>query len=200
MSIASYSELQTAVANWLHRADLTSTIPDFIMLGEKRISREIRSPEMETAYTGTIASGVIAVPTDFLAWKSVYIDGAPVRILRVKPLDWLIENYPTRSAHAQPVFMARNGANFEFGPYADSAYTVKGTYYKRLDPVSTSWNSLATASPDLYLAAALAEAIPFVKRDDLMVWEGKFNAIKNAINGENAESEISGGAIRMAAG
>ena len=200
MSISSYAELQTAVGNWLHRTNLTSRIPEFIMLGEKRIQREIRAPEMETSYSGAIASGVIAVPTDFLAWKTVYIDGTPVSILRVKPLDWLIENYPTRSATSQPRFLARNGSNFEFGPYADSAYTVKGTYYKRLTSVATSWNALATANPDLYLAASLAEAIPFVRGPDLLVWEAKFTSIATAINSENAAAEISGGAIRMTPG
>jgi hypothetical protein len=32
MSITTYSELKTSIANWLDRSDLTSVIPDFIML------------------------------------------------------------------------------------------------------------------------------------------------------------------------
>lgn len=200
MSISSYDELKTAVASWLHRTNLTATVPDFIMLGEKRINREVRCADMETTYSGTIANGVIAVPTDFLSWKVLYIDGSPTRILRVRPLDWLIENYPTRSSHAQPIFAARNGANFEFGPYADSAYTVKGTYYKRLTSVATSWNALATTNPDLYLAASLAEAIPFVKGNDLQIWETKYAMIRDGINQEDSDAEISGGQLRMTPG
>jgi len=38
MSIATYSELQTAVADWMHRTDLTAKIPDFITLAESRIN------------------------------------------------------------------------------------------------------------------------------------------------------------------
>lgn len=193
MSIASYADLQTAVGNFLHRGNLTSIIPDLIMLGEKRINRDIRCPEMETTYSGTIAAGVIAVPTDFLGWKVVYINAAPVRILKTRPLDWLLEKYPTRSADAEPRFIARNGSNFDFGPYPDSTYSVGGTYYKRMTAVSSSWNALATASPDLYLMATLCEAAPYLKNDSrIPVWEGKYREIKEAINGEAVGADLSG--------
>lgn len=198
MAINSYATLQTSVANFLHRADLTSIIPDLITLAEKRINREVRTADMETAHNAAISSGVLAVPSDFLAWKSVYVDASPVRILRVKPLDWLWEKYPTRSSDAEPRFIARNGSNFEFGPYPDTGYTIKGTYYKRLTSVSTSWNALATANPDLYLMATLCEATPYIKNDSrIIIWESKYTSIKEAINLEAKGADISGGGLRM---
>lgn len=201
MTIASYAELQTSVATWLHRADLTPIVPDLIMLGEKRINREVRTADMETSYSGAISSGVIAVPTDFLSWKAVYVNSAPVSILRVKPLDWLLENYPTRTSDRQPLFIARNGSNFDFGPYPDSTYTINGTYYKRMTAVSSSWHALATANPDLYLMAALCEAAPYLVNDARIgVWEGKYGAIRDELNTEAKGADISGGAIRMTAG
>lgn len=201
MTIASYADLQTAVAGWLHRADLTAIIPDLITLAEKRINREIRCADMETAYTGTIASGVIAVPSDFMAWKVVYINASPVGVLEPKTLEWLITNYPTRSADSQPKFIARNASNFEFGPYPDSTYAVKGTYYKKLTAVSSSWNALATTYPDLYLMATLCEATPYIKNDQRTpIWEAKYNAIRESINAEAKGADISGGPIRVTAG
>lgn len=200
MSIASYAELQTAVAGWLNRGDLTAKIPDFILLGEKRIQREVRSPDMETAFSGAIASGVLAVPTDFLGWKLVYVNAARIGVLQVKPLDALFQQYPARAADSQPKFIARDGANFQFGPFPDSNYTIKGTYYKRLTTVSSSWNALATANPDLYLMATLCEAAPYIKDDGrVALWEGKYGAIVEAINAEAKEMEHSFGALRMAA-
>lgn len=192
MSISSYAELQTAVANWLHRADLTSIIPDLITLGEKRINRKVRAADMETTYSGAIASGVIAVPSDFLAWKLVYINSAKITVLRSKPLDWLFENYPSRSSDSLPKFIARSAGNFEFGPYPDSTYTVKGTYYKRLAAVSSSWHALATASPDLYLMATLCEAAPYLKNDSrIPIWEAKFRDIVHDINKETTGADFS---------
>ena len=51
MSITTYSELKTAVANWLNRDDLTSVIPDFIALTEADMDRKIRHWRMEKRAT-----------------------------------------------------------------------------------------------------------------------------------------------------
>ncbi len=42
MSLSTYSDLQTSIANYLARSDLTSIIPDFITLAENRLRRELR--------------------------------------------------------------------------------------------------------------------------------------------------------------
>ena len=42
MAIGTYSELQTAVANWLDRDDLTDRIQEFIALAEARMNRILR--------------------------------------------------------------------------------------------------------------------------------------------------------------
>ena len=62
MALASYADLQTAVASWLNRTDMAAYIPDFIALAEERIYRTLRVKAMETAFTGTVAAGVVALP------------------------------------------------------------------------------------------------------------------------------------------
>ena len=42
MAINTYATLQTAVANWLDRSDLTDRIPEFIALAEARMNRTLR--------------------------------------------------------------------------------------------------------------------------------------------------------------
>lgn len=42
MAIGQRSELLTAVANWLNRADLTSRLPEFLQLAEDRIAQDAR--------------------------------------------------------------------------------------------------------------------------------------------------------------
>jgi len=51
MAIGNYSELNTAVANWLNRDDLTDRIPEFIVLAEARFNRVLRIRAMEGLYT-----------------------------------------------------------------------------------------------------------------------------------------------------
>src|SRR5687767_15309237 len=107
MSISTYAELQTAVANWINRSDLTSYVPDLIMLGEKRIYRELRIRAMETALSSAISSGVLAVPSDYVDLKSARIDGTPVQPLTRKSVDSVYHKYPLRSSQGRPVVIAR---------------------------------------------------------------------------------------------
>ena len=47
MAIGTYAELQTAVANWLDRGDLTDRIKEFISLAEARMNRVLRLQLMD---------------------------------------------------------------------------------------------------------------------------------------------------------
>lgn len=200
MSITNYSELQTAVGNWLHRSDLTAIIPDLITIGEKRIFRKVRCRVMETALSDTIASGVIAVPSDYLELKFAYINSAPVKNLQKASASQIYVQYPLRSSDSKPVYIARDGANFVFGPYPDSAYVVKGVYYAKPTSIATSANALFLANPDLYLFAALCEAAPYIKDDPrLAIWEAKFALILEDIRNEDADENASGGGMAVRA-
>lgn len=196
MSIQTYAELQTAVSNWLHRGDLTSYIPDLITLGEARIMREVRTRDMETAFSDTIASGVIALPTGYLELKNAYVGSSTKIFLKRTSTESIYANYPLRSAEGEPRFIAREGTNFIFGPYPDSDYTIAGVYYKNIGPVSSSAHALFTNNPDLYLFAALAESEPFLKNDKrVSLWEAKYKNIKDAANGLRDREDFSGGGL-----
>lgn len=200
MSISSYAELQTAVQTWLHRSDLSAITPDLIMLGELRLFREIRCREMETALNSTIASGVIAVPADYLDLKFAYIDATPVSKLDRASASQIYEQHPLRSPNSKPNMIAREGSNFIFGPYPDSNYTVKGVYYARPTSIQTSANALFTAYPDLYLMASLCEAAPYIQDDPrVKLWEAKYGAIVKQIYDADTEEYGSGAGMAVRA-
>jgi len=201
LSITTYSELQTAVSNWLKRSDLTSYIPDFVTLGEARIFRELRSVDMETSFSTAITTGVISLPTSYLALKFSYINSSPVQWLGRKTARWIYENYPTRSSDSTPKFIAREGQSFIFGPYPDSGYTVKGVYYKNIGPLSSSAHAVFTNNPDLYLFAALVAATPFIKDDKRVVlWEAQYQGILKSEQGRSDKEEYSGSPPQMTPG
>ena len=200
MAITTYAELQTSVKSWLHRADLDSIIPDFITLAEARIFREVRARSMETALSDTIASGVIALPTGYIELKYAYVNRSPVKTLKRREARFIYEKYPTRSGMGEPRYIAREASNFIFGPYPDSAYTITGVYYKNIGPLSSSAHALFTDNPDLYLWASLAEAEPYMKNDKrIMLWETKYKAIKDAVNGLAEREDFSGSDLQMTA-
>jgi hypothetical protein len=198
MTISTFTQLSTSVSNWLHRADLTAVVEDFIMAGEWKINRLLRIRAMEADLSVAIASGVAALPSDYVQLKFAYISGTPTQPLQRKTAQWIGENYPTRSSSGKPLYIGRQGSNFVFGPYPDSAYTVAGVYYKRLDPLSganeTNW--FTANAPDLLLYAALCEAAPYLKNDiRIAVWQAKFTEALGQVQGEADREELAGGAL-----
>ena len=200
MSISTYAELKTAISSWAHRADLTAYLDDIVTLAEKRIMREVRATEMETALSVAISSGTATVPTGFLGLKNAYVDGSPTQKLYVVSLSQLFEKYPTRSSTTKPKFIAYDAGTFHFGPFPDSAYTIKGTYYKRQGPLFSGVYDLFTNNPDLYLFACLAELETVLKNDPrVALWQAKYSSIRDAVNAEAQGIGFSGGMAVMVA-
>lgn len=76
-----YSTLKTAVADWMHRSDLTTKMDTFIALFESRANTVLRTPEMETRATSTPTDEYIALPDDFLELRNIQINTVPPRLL-----------------------------------------------------------------------------------------------------------------------
>ncbi len=203
MAITTYSELKTAVENWIARADQTARIPEFIMLGEMRISRDLRIRAMEVAMEETVASGTITLANAYVELDYAYIDGAPIRMLERKPPGWIYRRYPTRSSDGKPIYIGREVDKFVFGPYPDSGYTVKGVYYARLPALTASneTNWFTANAPDLLLFAAMAEAQPFLKEDQKQtsLWEAKYGAAVQSVRREDMKESSSGSTLAMVA-
>ena len=200
MALSTYADLQTAVAGWLHRTDLTSIIPDLILIAEKRIWRDVRCRQMETALNVSIASGVAAVPNDYLDIKFAYVDSSPATKLTRCSASNIYEQYPTRTGSGIPKLIAREGSNFIFGPYPGSGYTLKGIYYAQLTSIQSTANALFTKYPDLYLFASLAEAASYIKdQEAIQHWNEKFQAVKEMIRLYENNEYGSGGGLQVVA-
>lgn len=196
----SWTQLKTDIANWLNRSDLTSSIPDFITLGENRVYGDLRIACMETALSATISSGVISVPTDYKSLKFAYVEGTPAKSLVRKDAEWILANYPTRSASGKPGFIARQGENFIFGPYPDSTYTIKGTYYAKLYRLGSDnlVNWFTINAPEVILYASLAEAADYLQdAEALQKWTAKYAQVRDRVQRENDNEEFSGSPLAM---
>jgi hypothetical protein len=196
MSWTSYTAFRTNVSTWLDigTSDLGATLlDDLITTAEKRIYREVKAREMETALSSTISSGAVTVPSDYGQMKYAYLDGTPTKPLERRSAEWIYNEYRTRSSDAKPKFFAREGGSFIFGPYPDSGYLMKGIYYKKFPALSTSLNDLFNNNPDLFLWAALAESESILGRDKrVALWEAKYQNSKNRINYEHEDEDMSG--------
>jgi hypothetical protein len=201
VAISTYAELKVAITGWLDvsTATLSSQIDDLITVGEKRIFREARTRDMETAFNSAISSGVVALPASYVAAKVAYLNTSPIQILERRSAEWIQANYPQTTTSGIPLYFARLGTNFIFGPYPDSAYTLNGIYYARLTAISGSGvNALFTANPDLYLMACLAEAEMLIGRDPrIAIWDAKYQRILADVNGEDKTEDQSGSHLQM---
>lgn len=206
MSFSSYTNFGTSLATWLldsSTATITDVgvtmVADLITVGESRMFREVRNRDMETAFSDSITAGLMALPSSYLALKSAYVDSAPNVSLERRPAEWIRLNYPQDTSSGMPNFIARYGSNFIFGPYPDSAYTVKGIYYKQPTGISgAALNTLFSNNPDLYLFACLAESA-IIMRDGgrIGVWEQKYQRILADVNGADRAEDMSGSSLQM---
>jgi hypothetical protein len=203
MSLATYADLKTAIANWTKRTDLTSYLDDLIRVAELRIEREVQTHDMEAALSMDISSStsMAAIPADFLSLKTAYVDttGTPV-LTQASPdqiyLNRVLGSYRT----GVPKYIAQQGANFIFWPTPASGYTVKGSYYARPGTLATAVYDLFTNNPDLYLYATLAETAPFLKDDARVgLWEAQYQKVKKQVM-QDAESYRFGGRLQITVG
>jgi hypothetical protein len=173
MAITTYAQLQTAIASWLARSDLTATIPDFITLFESAANRRLRVRQMEAVASLTPSSGAAALPTDYLAWRRLTWTGANrVELAYVAP-SYLQAAYPSASADTPRIFTIE-GATLRIRPVDDTALEL--LYYQKIpalaDGSPTNW--LIATHPDLYLFGALAEAQMFaVDPEKAALWKGR---------------------------
>lgn len=190
MSITTLAELKTQVKSFLHRANITDidsndNLETLISIGETWIFRNARTPEQEATLSGQIGSdGTLSVPSDYIAMKHCRLNLTPNRYLRMRPAQWIYEQYPLRSASGIPTFIGRDLATFIFGCFPSSTYTVLGTYYKKMTSILSSANALFLAHPDLYLYSSLAVSEAFVKNNpQVQLWvAARQNTLQDANN------------------
>lgn len=164
MAIGTYAELQTAVANWTARADLTSRIPEFVQCTEAKLNRELRVVDQETrSSTFTIGGEYVALPTDFLQVKTFYLNSPKTNLVYYSD-DLLTAVHG--STHGTPQNYSIQGGNARFGPYPSTTGTsIASLVYAAKIPslISTSINWVLLSHPDVYLYGCVAEAYAFAK-------------------------------------
>ena len=80
MALTNYADLKATIAKYLARDDLTDVIPDFIVLAENRLRRELRIRQMLTVATATTTGGdsKLGLPSDFLEMRDIHVASVPV--------------------------------------------------------------------------------------------------------------------------
>jgi len=165
MAISTYTELKTAIANFLARHDLTSVIPDFIQLAEATMSRELETRSQEKRATATLTSGdeYIALPTDLREVREVKLNTTPLTVLTYYSPVALDSNFSSGGV-GKPKGFSIIGDEMKMRPVPDDSYTAEIIYIGSITALSDSnaTNNILTRSPDAYLYGSLAEAYAYL--------------------------------------
>ena len=162
MSFGSYSELKTAISDWLHRTDLTAKIPDFISLAESKINRNLSLPsgEVDAPLVMVPGSRYVALTSDFNTPIALWIE---TYLPRRKLIPMIASELPVNTAlSSAPQYWAVDGSNLAFDCLADQAYTLTLRYaknYQLSDIVTT--NYILQNYPDIYLYGALLQSTQY---------------------------------------
>jgi len=200
MSITSYSDLQTSIANFLARDDLTAQIPDFIQLAESRMSRELETREQEKRSQATLVAGdeYIALPTDLREVREVKLNTSPTKVLKYYSPSGLDSMYSS-NGQGKPEGYSVVGVELKLRPIPDSAYTAEIVYIGSLPALSaSSTTTLFLRSPDLYLYGALAEAYSYLLDEARATqYDAKFSRILEEIKVDEQRSHYGTGSLQI---
>ena len=163
MALSTYSELQAAVASFMHRDDLTDEIPDFIRLAEADLQVRAKLSQWDTSAIVSLTAGSGALPSDFAHAQSVTY-GAGSYTIDFKPHIAFDANAAADETGEPEMYTVR-GTNLYVYPKYTGDVTLK--YTARFTPLSTSatTNSLLTLFPDAYLNGAMMHANVWCRDD-----------------------------------
>jgi hypothetical protein len=201
MALTTYAELQSTIASYLARSDLTAMIPDFIRLAELRLQRELRIRQMLKVVTTVTVAGdaTVELPTDFLQMRDLHLQTNPTMVLEYLSPSALFRNARTFDSGLPKQYTVL-AVEFQFAPVPDSAYTLSMLYYAKPEQLSNTVasNVFLTVCPDLLLYAALGEAEPYIMNDQrLQTWATLYDRGLNALTVSDDQGEYSGSPISI---
>lgn len=200
MSISTYSELKTSIANFLARDDLTDQIPNFIQLAEGRMNRELETREQQKRVTATLTSGdeYIALPTDLREIREVKLNTSPITVLDYYSPVGLDQSFGTTS-QGKPSGYSVVGKELKLRPVPDSSYVAEIIYIGNLNSLSDSaTTTLFTRSPDLYLYGSLTEAYTYLLDEQrASVYDSKFTRALEEVKVDEQRSQYGSGSLQI---
>lgn len=156
--MATYTSLQTDIATWARRSDLTALIPSFIALAENEIFRAhvtpLRVREMETEATLTVANLAASLPADYLDARYIKLDNSTRETLYYFPPEkWKPSSYGYFTIVGNEIRLPNGVSN-----------DLKLVYYAKPEPLATTaTNTILDNYYTAYLEGALKFAFSYVR-------------------------------------
>jgi hypothetical protein len=206
LSLDTYANLQTSIADWLVRPGdtiITTIAPDLITLFEAEARDRLKSrfAETETTLSTVAGTATVALPSDFWEARALKISSSdPVAHLVYMTPDELDTEWPFAGDRGQPVNFTIQGTNLRLAPVPDAVYTLTLLYQQGItalsDAAPTNW--LLTRYPDLYLTGSLSWAEAYIADDERVAgWVSAKEAAFNRIAQSDIKARWGGGSLQI---
>lgn len=210
-AVLTYNSLVVAVQNYLERSNPTfiSDIPLFIMLGERRVARDLKILGLKVFITGTLTTDpltaqILAKPTRWLSTSTFNIGTGDSFNTRKQILERSYEYvriyWPDPTVTGEPKYFSDYDYNhWLLGPTPDEEYPYEIAYYQTPELIdeTTSTNYLTENAPDILLYATLLETASYLKDDErIAVWKGYYDGARGALSNEDQRRIYDGFSVR----
>jgi hypothetical protein len=198
MALATYTDLQATIADFLNRQDLAASIPNFIALAEAHFNRTLRTRDMHARVITSLQFQYTQLPDDYRQLRKdpriLGVPGGKLVSVSEDALDELRDE--NLDATGTPKKFGILGDSIEVWPTPDTAYTMRISYYASIPSLTTSLsgtNWLMTKHPDLYLYTSLLQAAPYLKEDErIQIWDSGRQRALDEIMLEDQRSNYGG--------
>jgi hypothetical protein len=193
VSITTYAELKSAIADFLNRDDLTSTIPTFISLGEAQIARDVRHWKQEKRVTTSVDERYENLPNDWIEIKFITLSTGAM-LETVAPSN-MADMRARSDTPGVPKYVRMTADQLEFYPTPSAATDISMLYYARTPSLSdaspTNW--LLSDAPDVLLYASLIHSAPYLAEDArVQIWGSLYQSGVEKLNIENQRGRVTG--------
>lgn len=205
MAITTYTELKTAVADWLNRTDLTAVIPSFIALAESQFNQEerLRNQKSIVRATATFNAEYEALPGDYLEMLNLTnqttVPFQKVQFLSLNQWDDYKRDFTTLQV---PKYYTIVGNQLQLLPVPGSDIVAEMIYYAKIPSLSDTNpdNWLLTNHPEVYLYGTLIQAAPYLKDDDrIATWNAMLEKSLDNIHQADDRALYAGSVIKTRA-
>jgi hypothetical protein len=202
MAITNYTNLQTAVADFLNRDDLTSVIPTFIQLAEAQMNRDIRHWKMETRSNGQQTAGdqYMQIPADWMETIRFHLTGGGTQVLDLISRAAMADKREgAEDMSGSPQYYCHADGQFELYPTPDADYDMELLYVAKIPDLATnSTNWLLEDAPDVYLYGSLLHSAPYLQEDArVAVWAQMYSAAVARLNEASEKARYSGSGLTL---
>ena len=203
MAITNYTTLQSAIADFLNRDDLTAAIPTFIQLAEASMNRAIRHYKMEARSSGAQSAGdeYGQVPADWLETIRMHVTSQGTSAItltsRAAMADIRAKNEDAETK--VPYLYCHADGQFQFYPTPAEDTDIELLYYQKIPDLATnSTNWLLSDAPDVYLYGSLLHSAPYLAEDArVAVWAQMYSAAVSNVNSASEQARYSGSGMTL---